>query len=181
MVKKGRLRITFFHHDGLEKQLYIAEEGCLCGESACLGQHPRTTSAMAIVDTWVYKISSQELIRAMQSDWALNQAVLNSLCRKNNVYLGQIIDLSFSQAIQRISRHLIDLCNQYGIATPDGYRLAITFTQSELAQLVNTSRVTVNNTFNILTDEDIIMKKNGAFYVKDLVRLQELANGRIAL
>lgn len=181
IVKKGRLRITFFHYEGMEKQLYIAEEGCLCGENACLGQHPHTTSAMAIVDTWVYKISAQEVLRAMQADWALSQAVLASLCRKNNVYLGQIIGLSFSHAIQRISQHLIDLCHQYGVETADGYRLAITFTQSEFAQLVNTSRVTVSNTFNQLTDQGIIMKKGKVFYVRDLARLEALASGQVEL
>ncbi len=177
IVKKGRLRITFFHKDGMEKQLYIAEEGCLCGENACLSGHPHTTAAMAIVDTWVYKVSTQELARTMQADWALNQSVLALLCRKNQVYLSQIISLSFSQATQRVAQHLIDLCRQYGTATPDGCRLTIKFTQSELAQLVNTSRVTVSNIFNQLTDRGAIMKKNGAFYVRDLALLENLASG----
>ena len=52
IIQRGRACISTSRADGHEKQLYIAERGALCGESACLQRQPHASAALAIVDTW---------------------------------------------------------------------------------------------------------------------------------
>lgn len=53
IVKSGRVRISSFNIEGIEKQLYIAENGCCIGEISCIMENPHTYSAIAIVETVV--------------------------------------------------------------------------------------------------------------------------------
>ena len=68
IVKSGRIRVTSFNVEGIEKQLYIAEAGCCIGEVSCIMGNPHAYSAIAIVDTLVYRISSSEIIAAIRGD-----------------------------------------------------------------------------------------------------------------
>lgn len=103
IIQRGRACISTSRADGHEKQLYIAERGALCGESACLQRHPHASAALAIVDTWAYAVPRLATLGALREDWALNQRFLELCFRKNTVLLGQVRELSFDQAERRIA------------------------------------------------------------------------------
>lgn len=179
IVKSGRVRVTAFNEEGIEKQLYIAETGCCIGEIACIMENPHSYSAIAIVDTWVYRISSLEIIEATRRDWDINKRVYNSVFRKTSVFQNQILELSFTNAIERIARLLLNLCKQYGVFQEDGCRIDIYFTHSDVASMVNTSRVTVSNIFTWLAENAYIHKQDRYCIVDSLHRLEMLAGGGI--
>ena len=52
IIQRGRACISTSRADGHEKQLYIAERGALCGESACLQRQPHASAALAIATSW---------------------------------------------------------------------------------------------------------------------------------
>lgn len=103
IIQRGRACISTSRADGHEKQLYIAERGALCGESACLQRQPHASAALAIVDTWAYAVPRLAMLEALREDWALNQRFLELCFRKNTVLLGQVRELSFDQAERRIA------------------------------------------------------------------------------
>lgn len=177
IIQSGRVRITCFHPEGMEKQLYIAECGCICGESASICGHPHFASALAIVDTLIYKISAGELVAQMKKNWPLNLVVFQSVGRKNTVFQNQVLQLSFLQAIQRVAHLLLNLCHQYGSSSSDGCRISIHFTHSDAALMINASRVTVSNIFNLLTEHGYLLKKDGNFIVTNLDFMEQLAEG----
>lgn len=176
IVKSGRLRITSYQEDGAEKQLYIAEKGALVGESSCLNGTVHQSSAVAIVDSLVWKVPAAELMETMERDWELTRRVISLLCRKKDVYYRQILDLSFKQATHRIASQLVNLCRQYGKKHEKGVRISIHFTQQDIAGIVNASRVTVGNVFNMFIDQGLLTREGKYFIVTDLEALQELCN-----
>ena len=177
IVKSGRIRVTSFNAEGAEKQLYIAETGCCIGEVSCIMEIPHAYSAVSIVDSYVYRISSSELISAMRSDWDINKKIFNSVFRKNSVFQNQILELSFTQAVERTAILLLNLCKQYGTPQENGFLINIPFTHSDVASMVNTSRVTVNHIFTWLMENDCVKKEGRYFVVLSPEKLKDIACG----
>lgn len=177
IVKSGRLRVTSYQADGAEKQLFVAEKGAMVGESSCLNAKAHNTSAVAIVDSMVWCIPGTELVAGMQKNWTLNRQVISLLCRKKDILFQQMLELSFNQSLQRVAQLLLNLCHQYGRADPAGTCINVRFTHQDVASMVNASRVTVSNIFNMFTERGILQKKGGYFILTDLAAMQALAAG----
>lgn len=177
IVKAGRIRITTFQRDGSEKQLYIAEVGSLFGERSCMLGTRHATSAVAIVDSLVYIIPFTEAQAAMAENPALGAAFMRLVCRKNSILMKQVVELSFSDSLQRIAQALVNLAGAYGQETEEGVCVPIRFTHQDVANLTNTSRVTVSNAFNLLTSKGILFKKEGKTILADLEALRAMADG----
>ena len=175
IVKSGRLRVTSYQDNGAEKQLYIAERGTMVGESSCLNGVPHGSSAVAIVDTQVWRIPAGDLIAAMQQNWCLTRRVISLICRKKDVFFQQILDLSFNQAIQRIARLLLNLCHQYGRPHPKGMLIAVHSTHQDIAGMVNASRVTVGNVLNMMMDQGLLVREGKHFILTDLEAMKSLS------
>lgn len=74
--------------------------------------------------------------------------------------------------MERIAKTLLYLCDTYGVVTSSGIKLNISFTCNDIADVVNVSRVTVNNTMSAFRRDGIIKKADSRYYIKDLERLQ---------
>lgn len=181
IIKSGRVRLTSFRSDGSEKQFFIAEEGCICGEHGCLMHHPHQSSAVAIVNTEVYRISARELEQAMQRDWQLTSLMMQVFCRKNAILTNMVLELSFTQSIQRIAQLLMNLTRQYGVKEEGGCRINIRFTHQDVASMINTSRVTVSNIFTIFYERGLLKKEGGCFILCDPDAMEAIASGKGSL
>ena len=147
----------------------------MVGESSCLNGVPHESSAVAIVDTQVWRIPADDLIAAMQQNWWLTRRVISLICRKKDVFFQQILDLSFNQAIQRIARLLLNLCHQYGRPHPKGMLIAVHSTHQDIAGMVNASRVTVGNVLNMMMDQGLLVREGKHFILTDLEAMKSLS------
>ena len=177
VVKAGRIRISVFQRDGSEKQLYIAEVGALFGERSCMLGVRHATSAVAIVDSLIYIIPFSEAQALMAQNSELSGAVMRLAYRKNSILIKQVVELSFSDALQRITQTLVNLAETYGQETDMGICIPIRFTHQDVANLTNASRVTVSNAFNLLASKGILLKKDGKTILADIQALRSMADG----
>ena len=174
IIKSGRIRLTVSNKDGDEKHIMIAEVGCIIGESSCLLNVPSMTAATTIVNTEMYEISKSDFLKYININKELNKLIMSIISIKNNIFIQQISDLSFSSSIERVSKALYDLANLYGVKYGNSYRINIKFTHQDIANLINCSRVTVSKIFSQLLDDKIIERKNGYIIVNDLEQIKEL-------
>jgi CRP/FNR family transcriptional regulator len=173
IIKSGRVRITSYHPAGGEKQLYVAETGAIFGELACIQNAPYAVSAIAIVDSMIYRLPFKLLEAKMQSDWSLTKSVMQIICRKSHVFIEQVLELSFNLSIERVARILLNIAAQYGQPRPDGgIRISIKFTHQDVASMINTSRVTTSNIFNAFADQGLLVRERGHYILKDLEKLK---------
>lgn len=70
---------------------------------------------------------------------------------------------------------------QYGVSVPGGCCIDIHFTHSDVASMVNTSRVTVSNIFTWLAENGYLHRQERFFVVDSVERLEELAQEGIDL
>jgi len=176
VVAKGRFRITYYHEDGNEKQLYIAETGSLCGEGECICSLPYNTTAFAITDSEVYHISTSELLRRMETNSKLTQRLLEYEIRKTHLLQSQVISLSFEQASSRIARILLNLYQLYGKENEYGLCLTVKFTKNDIAGIVGTSRVTASSELSKMEQSGLLIKHNGYYYITNLDSLRKLVD-----
>lgn len=175
IVAKGRVRVGVFNEDGQEKQLYTACPGALIGEVACILSQPHVTTAKTITATELYVIPSKEAQRLFHSDACLADMLLQYVARKNRQLIAQTAMLSFDSARQRIAKILLCLCETYGREGSDGVRIDLRFTCTDIAGVVNTSRVTANNEL-LKFIADGVLEKSGSYYiVRDMERLRQTA------
>ncbi len=62
IVRSGRFRVTCYLASGKERQLYIAEVGCLIGEQEAVSGMPYQTFPQAIINSEVYRIPRLEFL-----------------------------------------------------------------------------------------------------------------------
>lgn len=175
IVAQGRVRISIYHSDGEEKHLYIACPGAMFGENACILSHPHGTTATTIVETDLYAIPSKECQRLFHSQQQLADSMLQYIARKNQMLTAQAAMLSFDRAEQRIAKTLLQLCEAYGEQRPEGVLIHIRFTCTDISAIVNTSRVTANNTLTSFDRMGILTKQNGYYLIRSMDGLQQLA------
>lgn len=175
IVAQGRVCISVFHSDGQQKQLYIACPGAMFGENACILSHPHATTATAIVATELYAIPSKECQRLFHSQQQIADSMLQYLARKNQMLTAQAAMLAFDRAERRIAKTLLQLCDTYGTARPEGILIGVRFTCNDISAIVNTSRVTANNVMISFGRMGVLAKENGYYLVRDMGRLQQLA------
>ncbi len=181
VVKEGRVCITTYSQAGMEQQLYIAEQGALFGEHACLLNTPHITSAVSIVDSTVYTIPFPVFERKLSQHPELNQAVMRILCRKCSLLVGRLLSQSSTVSLQRIAQALVDMTQEYGLETEEGTEISIRFSHQDVANLLHISRVTVTKAFQSMTQAGIILRRNNHILVRDRTALSQLAVGSLML
>lgn len=175
VVISGRFRITTYHIDGGEKQLYIAEVGALFGESESLANIPYKVSALALQNSEVYCISSCELRQCLKESPELIERLLQYELRKTFLLQQQVVSLSFEDASKRIAKVLLDLCELYGREVSEGMQIGVKFTKRDIAGIVGTSRVTASLEFTKLRDQGIVTFLDGYYLVKNMQLLRNKA------
>ena len=173
LVVSGRVRVTAYHASGRERQLYIAEKGCIVGETSVLLHREHTTTASAIVESTAYKIPASVFTERMRNDYGICNTVMRMVCRKHDILCNALLSSSFSQSLSQIARMLLNLADQYGEETVDGCRIGIRFTHQDIANITGISRVTVSNAFNLLGEKGICGRMNGSFLISDIDGLRE--------
>ena len=181
VVKDGRVCITTYSSTGIEQQLYIAEQGTLFGERSSLLGESHMTTAVSIVDSSVYAIPINIFQDRLAASPALNQAVLQILCRKNSLLVGRLLSHSSSDSLQRIAQVLLDMVHAYGTETGSGCEISIRFSHQDVANLLHISRVTVTKAFQTMSQEGILRRNQGHILICDRKKLEHLAQGTLAL
>lgn len=179
LVSSGRVRVTTFSLSGSEKQLIVAESGCLLSEISCIMGFSHAYSGICIQDTWAYRISQSDLIQAARDDWELNMRIYNSVFRKNIILRNQLLELSFLSALARMARLMLHLNRQYGQKSEDGWHLNVRFTHSDIASMINASRVTVNTIFTWMQQNECLKKCGSQVTILSLEKLEWLADGGV--
>lgn len=176
LVNTGRVRITLFDSSGEEQAFFISERGTPIGEEAILLNSVASFTAVCIVDTTLYYIPRHIFLKNLETDRALSLHITKLQAYKNMVLIKAFWMLSFCSAYQRVIIILYSLMQHYGIKESGGVRIGVKFTHSDLAGIINTSRVTVNHEFIHLAAQNIITKQHGYYIICDPEKLKVLAD-----
>ncbi|MCH5586517.1 Crp/Fnr family transcriptional regulator [Shimazuella sp. AN120528] len=176
VVVEGRIRLSIINKLGEEKAIMIIGKNGIVGDLGLYATNTYLTSAVPVTSCKLLSFSAIEFQRLLLEYPALLSFYLFNLDKKFLIMTSQIVELSYQSARFRVLQLLIQLAQTYGAEVHNGIRIAIRFTQQEMANVAGTSRVTVAQVFRQLRKERILTKENGYIILSSigsLVRLQE--------
>ena len=171
-IEKGRVRFFILNSTGEEKTMYVLNKGNIFGDVPSVSKNPFMLNAMAVSDCTLCTLESNKYMDYILNDKELTKSYICNLTSTVEYLTHHIRDITFLDRLKLVSKYIYMLNTNYGITTPVGTKINISFTHQEMADLVGSSRVTVTKIMNCLVKENILEKINGYIYVKDIHKLQ---------
>ncbi len=168
VVVTGRVKISVPSEDGREIILGILESGETFGEVAVLVGSEHAATATAMEGTELAAIERAEFLRFLDREPAAARALLTTLCARLNSVTELAEDLSFLPLPRRLAKTLLALGRTYGTRTPQGLQIGLHLCQQELANLVGTSRESINKQLGAWQAEGVIGMDHGLITLRRL-------------
>jgi CRP/FNR family cyclic AMP-dependent transcriptional regulator len=172
-VVSGRIRVSNFTVEGKELVLTWIQPGNWFGEISLLDGQPRTHDAHAEDITTLLKVPKSAFKQLLKEHQDWYQCITRLLCQRVRATFSLIDEtgcLSLKgQLCRRLSLMYQGLEDQQNIKT-----MVLSISQDALAQLIHSSRQTVNKILQSLQAEKIIDLRYGKILVLNKRALEEL-------
>jgi len=144
VILEGTVKILIEQVDGREVILAFLGAGDTVGEMSLVDSAGRSANVMTMERCtllWMDRATFQDLLRNV-SEFAQNLVKL--LAGRLRMANEQIQSLSSLDVAGRLARQILAFAERYGRDEPEGTRIPLRLTQSDLAELVGASRERVN-------------------------------------
>ena len=171
-INSGRVKIGSFADNGKEITKAILSNGEVFGELAMLGENKRRDYAIALEDTDVCMISSEQMKDLIQDHSSLSMFFMKLMGSKVIEMENRLESLVFKDSRSRIIEYLLDLVEKRGQRV--GYEWVVRqfITHQEIANLTATSRQTVTTVLNELRNNEILTFNRKRLLIRDLDKLK---------
>jgi CRP/FNR family cyclic AMP-dependent transcriptional regulator len=171
----GRVKVYSLTDQGTEIVLAVRGPGALLGEMSMLDDAPRAASVVALeplegleVRTSAFALFLNEHPNAAAQMVQTIVARLRDADRKR-------VEFGAHDTQGRVALRLVELAERYGVSAGNGIRIALPFTQEELAGWIGSSRESVAKALRTLRDGGMIETHRKGMSVLDLDGLRARA------
>ncbi len=171
-INEGRVKIGSYADSGKEITKAIISKGEVFGELAMIGQEKRNDYAIAVEDTEICAISSEEMKSLIKDHSALSLFFMKIMGSKMIEMENRLESLVFKDSRSRIIEYLEEMVNKRGQRV--GYEWVVRnfITHQEIANLTATSRQTVTTVLNELRNDEILTFDRKRLLIRDLDKLK---------
>lgn len=174
LIHKGRVGLFMDNMNGNTKGTFIADKGFIFGKLSIFDNLPNCCYATVISDSaQVYKIPKAEFSHLLDTNLEFNKLIMKMMAKTIRALIVQVRLASFNNSRAKVCYYLYHLLNTYSNKQPDGYKINITFTHQEIAEMIGISRVSVSNILSDMVKDDILIKKQGYYYVHNPEAIKE--------
>lgn len=162
IIERGRIKLIRESYDSRVQLLSISGAGEIAGEIPVFDPNggPRTASAVSMVNqTTTLSLTSEVLFSWLDEHPRVAVNMLQVLANRMRHNNERISDLVFMDVPARLAKTLLDLSMRFGKPSVQGLIVPHDLTQEELAQLVGTSRETVNKALMDFTNRGWIARE----------------------
>jgi CRP-like cAMP-binding protein len=174
IVKDGRVRILSLSDKGMETILHILKPGAIFGE-LLLSEERRALTAVAWTDVLVTVLSKERLVELLSSLPAISRNFIRLLSKRLAKVEKEFADFGHTWSYHRLSRVLLQLCEEHGQETPKGTLIPLRLTHEDLANIIGTTRETVTTQLNKFRRMGLV-KRQDSFLVVNRKRLEEFGH-----
>ena len=145
-IQKGKIKLTVVSERGKEAVIGLLGSGHFFGEG-CLNGHPlRVTTAAAIDECTITRISKAAMIATMREEPKFSEVFMADLLSRNSRIEEDLIDQLFNSSEKRLARALLLLANFGKENAPEP--IVGKFSQEILAEMIGTTRSRVSHFMN---------------------------------
>jgi CRP-like cAMP-binding protein len=170
LIGSGKVRITIYAASGREVAFRDLGEGATFGELSAVDGRSRSTSVIAIEDTWMATISRDLFWSLLRERPAVVENVVKGLVALVRNLTERVVDYSTLGVRNRIQAEIVRMAREQKTKGP---RVVITPSpkHADIASRVSTNREEVAREFGHLTREKLIERGQGQLIILDLPRL----------
>ncbi len=167
----GMVKVFKTSIHGREQVIRYAPPGSSFNEVTALDGGPDPTSAEAVAPTEVLVISRELMLELSASDPHVMQSIVGSLTGLYRHLMELVEDLSFRQVSDRVARVLLQsVLPHRGVGA--GLDVERRLTQSELAEIIGSTREVVGRALRALEEAGAIQLERGVITIVDIAKLE---------
>jgi CRP/FNR family transcriptional regulator len=174
LILAGSVAIVHIVPDGRETILSILKERDFFGEMSIFESALRAASVRTLTDVEVGIIDRADFLALIDRSPRIGRLLVTALSDRLRA-ANKLIASATSQDIRsRLAALLINLGQNFGEPTPLGSRISLRLTNQEMANMIGTTRETVNRTLNRFWDEHVIDMRTAHVVIVDPEKLQAM-------
>jgi CRP/FNR family cyclic AMP-dependent transcriptional regulator len=174
LLLEGSVAVVRIAPDARETILSILKEGDFFGEMSLFDSSPRSASIKALTAVEVGVIEQAAILDLIERNPSIGRALVVSLSRRLREANTLIAATTSSDIRSRLALLLLNLTSNFGEAAENGTRITLRLTNQQMADMIGTTRETVNRTLNKFWDERIIDMRTSNIIVTDKTKLETL-------
>ncbi|MFD2618515.1 Crp/Fnr family transcriptional regulator [Terrilactibacillus laevilacticus] len=175
-IVSGMVKVFKSADDGKDLVLNYFSTDDLFGELACFGPTNYTFTAEAAKDCKIGVLKQREIELLMLEKSEISIDFIKWMSYMSQYTQIKMRDLLFYGKNGALASTLIRMVHSYGKETENGIQFTTNFTNSDLAQLIGSTRETVNRMLQALKKEGAISYNQGSIVVKDLDYLKTICH-----
>lgn len=174
-VAQGQVRATIYAVNGREVTFRDLVDGASFGELAAVDGQSRSTSVVALTDTWLASISREQFRDLLRAQPVVVDNVLKRLVGLVRNLTDRIVEYSTLGVRNRIQAELLRMAREKGVK---GNRAVIAPSpkHADIAARVSTNREEVTREFGHLSREKILERRRGELAILDVQRLADMVD-----
>jgi CRP/FNR family cyclic AMP-dependent transcriptional regulator len=174
VIAEGSVAVCRIAPDGRETILSILKEGDFFGEMSVLDSSLRSASIKTLTEVELGIIKREDFLDLLDNNPQIGKLLVIELSDRLRA-ANQLIAATTSQDIRsRLASLLLNLSENFGEPTENGIRISLRLTNQEMANMIGTTRETVNRTLNRFWDDRLIDMRTSHVVITDRSRLKAL-------
>jgi CRP/FNR family transcriptional regulator len=174
LILAGSVAIVRVAQDGRETILSILKERDFFGEMSIFDTAVRAASVRTLTEAEVGVIERDDFLALIDRSPRIGRLLVIALSERLRA-ANKLISATTSQDIRsRLASLLLNLAQNFGEPVPAGTRITLRLTNQEMANMIGTTRETVNRTLNRFWDERLIDMKTAHVVVTESEKLKAM-------
>ena len=174
LVIRGSVAVCHTAPDGQETILSILKEGDFFGEMAMFDSSLRSASIKTLTDVEVGLIYQETFLAMLERHPRLTRQFVVVLAERLRSANRLVATTTSQDARARVASLLLYLAERFGEPIETGTRITLRLTHQEMANMIGTTRETVNRALNRFWDEHLVDRRNPLLVLTDMNGLRAL-------
>lgn len=176
IITAGKVKIGRKSVDGRDSLITLMGPSDMFGELAIFDPGPRTSTVTALTEVKAVMMSRGVLRSWIADRPEIAEQLLRVLARRLRRTNDNLSDLIFTDVPGRVAKQLLYLAQRFGSRDGTALRVDHELTQEEIAQLVGSSRETVNKALSDFAQRGWIRVQGRSILIDNAERLAKRAH-----
>jgi CRP/FNR family transcriptional regulator, cyclic AMP receptor protein len=172
IIESGEVKIVLQSPEGKETVLVLLGPGDFFGELALLDGEPRSADAVATAASALLILRREDFARYVTEQPRMTVSLLAALSRRLRRTTLLVHDAAFLDVRTRLLKVLLHLGETRGQPGPRGVVIASRLTQGDIANMVGTTRESVNKWLRYYAGQGLLEHTRGRLVLRNVERLR---------
>lgn len=172
VLRSGRVKVSVDTANGTEVVLAVRGPGTILGELSAIDRQPRSATVTAIESVSAFALTLEEFETYLRGHGRVAVLLMRTLVGKLRDADRKRIEFGAHDTTGRVAARLVEMAERFGQPNADGIRIALPFSQDELAGWIGASREAVSKALGTLRSAGTIRTSRMSVVVLDLDALR---------